>query len=78
MLEDKIIAFTKFISKLILLVITLIFIFGFAFALSEKIKRPNYKNLSDDDFITLGLIIIVLVVLNLFVFGIIFKKAENN
>jgi|GEM_PF-3474645 len=77
MLEDKIIAFTRFISKLILLVITLIFIFGFAIALSEKIKRPNYKNLSYDEFITLGLIIIVMVILNLFVFGIIFKKTKK-
>jgi hypothetical protein len=77
MLEDKIIRFTRFIGKVILLAVTLFLAIAYVMVLSEKIERPNFKSLPNREFITFGLIILILIFINLVVFGV-FKSREKQ
>jgi len=81
MLEDKIITFSRFIGKVILLLVTLFLSVGYVIALSEKIEKPNFKNLPYSEFVIFGIIILILIFINLVVFGVINKfkyKIRNN
>ncbi|AWA30964.1 hypothetical protein HYN48_13240 [Flavobacterium magnum] len=78
MLEDKIIGFCKFISKVILVAFTLFISYLYFIALSEKIERPNFKNLSNTEFVIFGFIILTLIFWNLVVFGILNSNKKNK
>ena len=77
MFAQKMVIFFRFVSKIVLLIFTTFLIFGYSIALSEKIQRPNFKNLPTSEFIVFGTIIIALIYLNLLVFGI-FKKQKSS
>ena len=66
----------KFIGKSILILLTGVLIFAYSIALIEKIKRPTFKNLPTNEFIIIGIILLILIFINLkWVFGI-FKKQK--
>ena len=68
----------KCIGKSILVLLTSILIFVYSIALIEKIQRPNFKNLPTNEFIIIGIILLILIFVNLkWVFGI-FKTKLNE
>jgi len=68
----------KFIGKSILVLLTGILIFAYSVALIEKIKRPTFKNLPTNEFVIIGIILLILIFINLkWVFGI-FKTRPNE
>ncbi|MFB9054620.1 hypothetical protein ACFFVB_16145 [Formosa undariae] len=68
----------KFTGKSILVLLTGILIFAYSIALIEKIKRPTFKNLPTNEFIIIGIILLILIFVNLkWVFGI-FKTKPNE
>lgn len=67
----------KFIGKSILIILTGILIFAYSIALIEKINRPTFKNLSTDEFVIIGIILLILIYINLkWVFGIFNRKNK--
>ncbi|HEX8577164.1 MAG TPA: hypothetical protein VF677_12790 [Flavobacterium sp.] len=77
MLGNKIIGFCRFISKVVLLVVTLFLAVFYVIALSAKIGRPNFKNLPVSELIVFGVIILILIFINLIVFGV-FKSQRKS
>lgn len=68
----------KFIGKSILVLLTGVLIFAYSIALIEKIQRPTFKNLPTNEFIIIGIILLILIFINLkWVFGI-FKTNPNE
>lgn len=68
----------KFIGKSILVLLTGILIFAYSIALIEKIQCPTYKNLPTNEFVIIGIILLVLIFVNLkWVFGV-FKTKLNE
>ncbi len=68
----------KFIGKSILVLLTGILIFAYSIALIEKIQRPTFKNLPTNEFVIIGIILLILIFVNLkWVFGI-FKTKLNE
>ena len=68
----------KFIGKSILVLLTGILIFAYSIALIEKIQRPTFKNLPTNEFIIIGIILLILIFINLkWVFRI-FKNNPNE
>jgi hypothetical protein len=68
----------KIIGKSILVLLTGILIFAYSIALIEKIKCPAFKNLPTNEFIIIGIILLILIFVNLkWVFGI-FKTKPNE
>lgn len=55
----------KFIVKLIFIFLTGILIFAYTIALIEKIRRPAFKNLPTNEFIIIGIILLILIFINL-------------
>ena len=77
MFTEQIIEFTKLIGKIVFLVITCLLSFAYGTALSMKIEHPNFKNLPVSEFVIFGNIIIIMIFINLKVFGILkTKKTE--
>jgi hypothetical protein len=76
MFTEQIIEFTKLIGKIVLLVITCFLSFAYGTVLTMKIEHPNFKNLPAREFVIFGIIIIILIFINLKVFGIL--KAKKN
>lgn len=77
MFIEQIIEFTKLMGKVVLLIITCFLSFAYSSALSMKIEHPNFKNLPAEEFVIFGIIIIILIFINLKVFGILkTKKTE--
>ena len=67
----------KFIGKSILVLLTGILIFAYSIALIEKINRPTFKNLPTDEFVIIGIILLILIYINLkWVFGIFNRKNK--
>ena len=52
-------------GKSILVFITGILLFAYSIALFEKIKRPNFKNLRTEEFIIIGIVLMILILINL-------------
>ncbi len=78
MIKYQILNTIKFIGKSILVFMTGILIFAYSIALIEKIQRPTFKNLPTNEFIIIGIILVILIFINLkWVFGI-FKKKPND
>ena len=78
MIKYQILNTIKFIGKSILIFLTVILIFAYSIALIEKIQRPTFKNLPTNEFIIIGIILVILIFINLkWVFGI-FKKKPNE
>jgi len=68
----------KFIGKSILVLFTGVLIFAYSIVLIEKIQRPTFKNLPTNEFIIIGIILLILIFINLkWVFGI-FKTNPNE
>lgn len=68
----------KFIGKSILVLLTGILIFAYSIALIEKIQHPSFKNLPTNEFVIIGIILLILIFVNLkWVFGI-FKTKLNE
>ena len=68
----------KFIGKTILILLTGVLIYAYSIALIEKIQRPTFKNLPTNEFIIIGIILVILIFVNLkWVFGI-FKTKPNE
>ena len=68
----------KFIGKSIFVLLTGVLIFAYSIALIEKIQRPTFKNLPTNEFIIIGIILLILIFINLkWVFGI-FKTNPNE
>lgn len=77
MIKHQILNTIKFIGKSILVFMTGILIFAYSIALIEKIQRPTFKNLPTNEFIIIGIILVILIFINLkWVFGI-FKKETK-
>ncbi len=55
----------KLIEKSIFAVLTGLLIFVYSIALIEKIKRPTFKNLPTNEFIVIGIILLILIFINL-------------
>ncbi|MDZ4154312.1 MAG: hypothetical protein U1E01_24860 [Methylicorpusculum sp.] len=69
----------KFIGKSILVFMTALLIFAYSVALFEKIKRPTFKNLPTNEFVIIGIILMILIFINLkWVFGILKKKPNEK
>ncbi len=69
----------KFIGKSILVLLTGVLIFAYSIALFEKIKRPTFKNLPTNEFVIIGIILLILILINLnWVFGIFNRKKNKN
>ncbi len=67
----------KFIGKSILVFLTGLLIFAYSIAFIEKIQRPTFKNLPTNEFIIIGIVLLILIFINLkWVFGI-FKTKSN-
>jgi len=68
----------KLIGKSILVLLTGVLIFAYSIALIEKIKRPTFKNLPTNEFVIIGIILLILIFINLkWVFGI-FNRKKNR
>ena len=68
----------KFAGKSILVLLTGILIFAYSIALIEKLQHPTFKNLRTNEFLIIGIILLILIFVNLkWVFGI-FKKKPND
>ncbi|WP_426430106.1 hypothetical protein ACPX19_11275 [Winogradskyella sp. HB-48] len=68
----------KIIGKSIFTLLTCVLIFAYSIALIEKIQRPTFKNLPTNEFIIIGIILLILIFINLkWVFGII-KTTPNE
>ena len=78
MLVELIMSIKKGIGKLVLLGLTCWLSFLFAFALVQKIEHPELKNMPIGDFIFLGALLIVMIVLTLFSFGILWNKKQDK
>ena len=65
MKNSELIISIKHISKVVFLAFTVILIFAYSVALNEKICRPSFKNLPTNEFIIIGLILLVLIYINL-------------
>jgi len=76
MFTEIVVKCTKLIGKIILLTLTIFLSFAYGMTLSMKIQHSNFKNLPIREFVFLGVIIIILVFINLKVFG--FLKAKTN
>lgn len=69
----------KFIGKSILVLLTGILIFAYSIALIEKIQRPTFKNLPTNEFVVIGIILLIMIFINLkWVFGIFNRKKNKN
>ena len=77
MFTEQVIEFTKLIGKIILLSLTCFLSFAYGTALSMKIEHPNFKNLPTSEFVIFGVIIIILIYINLKVFGILKAKKSR-
>jgi hypothetical protein len=76
--KPQILNIIKFTGKSILVLLTGILIFAYSIAVIEKIKRPTFKNLPTNEFIIIGIILLILIFVNLkWVFGI-FKTKPNE
>ena len=68
----------KFFGKVIFALLTSLLIFIYSIALVEKIQHPSFKNLPTNEFIIIGIFLLVLIFINLkWVFGI-FKAKPNE
>ena len=77
--KSQILNKVKFTVKSILVILTVVLIFVYSIALIEKIQRPTFKNLSTTEFVTIGIVLLVLVFINLkWVFGIFKRKSNEN
>ena len=77
--KPKILNTIKLIGKSILVLLTGILIFAYSVALIEKIERPTFKNLLTNEFIIIGIILLILILINLkWVFGIFNRKKILN
>lgn len=68
----------KFTGKLILLSLTIVLFFAYSIALTEKIKHPNFKNLQTEEFIFIGIILLLLIFINLKLVLGVFKTKLNE
>jgi len=69
----------KFIGKSIFVLLTGFLIFIYSIALIEKIERPTFKNLPANEFIIIGIILLILIFVNLkWVFGFFNPKKNKN
>jgi protein-S-isoprenylcysteine O-methyltransferase Ste14 len=76
--KSQILNTIKFIGKSILVLLTCLLIFAYSIALIEKIQRPTFKNLPTNEFIIIGIILLILIFINLkWVFRI-FKNNPNE
>lgn len=78
MFKDQLIGLSKVIGKILLLTLTLYISFAYGLALSMKIEYPNFKNLPTREFLILGVLIIVLIIINLRVFGLWKTKRKEE
>ena len=79
MKNSELLSSTKHIGKVSFLFITLILIFAYSVALIEKINRPNFKNLPLNEFIILGILLVILIFINLkWVFRFHQKKSNGK
>jgi len=67
----------KIVGKIAFLAITIILTFAYSVALIEKIERPTFKNLPINEFVIIGIILLILIFINLkWTFG--FFKTKPN
>lgn len=78
MIIEQVIEFTKLLSKIVFLVITCILSFAYGTALSMKIEHPNFKNLPVSDFFIFGSILIIMIFINLKVFGVLKSRSVTT
>lgn len=78
MTTEQVIGFTKLLSKIVFLVITCLLSFAYGTALSMKIEHPNFKNLPVSDFFIFGTILIIMIFINLKVFGILKSRSVTT
>lgn len=50
----------------------------YCFALTDKIRNPEYKNLSYQNYLIIGTILIIFTILNVFLFTHFFKKRKSK
>lgn len=71
--NSQIFNFIKFTAKLILAILTGLFLLIYIIVLIDKINRPNFKNLTINEFVIIGVILLILIFINLRWF---FKKNK--
>jgi hypothetical protein len=65
----------KIIGKILFLLFAIFYIFiPFILVLETKINRPNFKNLNNNEFILLGVILLIFILINIRLFYPYFKK----
>ena len=65
MKNSELLTCAKHIMKISFLFITIILIFTYSVALIEKINRPTFKNLPMNEFLILGIILVIFIFINL-------------
>lgn len=61
-------------GKILFLFFTFYLLTPFFMALKMKIEKPNFKNLNNTEFIIIGLILFILIIINIQLFKPFFKK----
>ena len=65
----------KLFGKIIFLCLTIYLLIPFLICLNGKVQRPNFKNLSNKEFVIFGIILIIMIGINIKLF---LKKAEQK
>lgn len=66
------------ILKTLLLVITPFLLFAFYIGLSEKIKKPEFKNLPTSDYVYTGVFLFVIVIIDAFTIRTLIKRKKQK
>lgn len=71
----------RIFAKIVIVICTffsLILLCLYCFALADKIMRPEYKNISCQNYLVIGIILLVFVILNLYLLRHFFKKHKTE